>query len=824
MPSNSTNPMPTNKSLKDRIAALEAELAGLRGELDQPPSLRGSTAAAVGRQPPCSQQRSYAPPQRSSTRAEPGPGDRCLTPGRLQPRCWPPVRAQTPSVHATVLQQRAQTPVHSWVPPACSDVPHVAAPPLRAHSFVPAPVSRPPHASGSASGGGGEHPRGSRTPGLPAWPPSRPTTPAANRDLTAASSVARPSPVASPERRCGVADDDSLSENGEIYDGGSSSSLSPPRVARHRPPPSGTPPDEERRIRRQSSGLVFNPGSATVECLKGSKGGCRFSFSKGEQGEQMLLPLDELRPLTEIQAADAAARSSATSGPARKGGGSPGVARTMEVAAAGLNPAVAAASAGAAVPASSVQASSAAALEPAGALFSRFLTADSLVLTQSIFEQLLARCDCDGAHGASEAPYRRLQRLCGGDLPWRARSVWKGLDARAQRSEYAVGSLARTRAVVCGAGPVGLRAALELALLHANVTVVEKRPDSEAFCRINRVHLWEWCKQDLLGWGAKVFDPPGGTFGGDNDFCHIGINELQLLLFKNALLLGVNFRFGAEAQKTEKPTTLLCKDGTKLPCDVLLLADGANSPLSRTLGLRSIALGLRGKGSAIGVVANFVNDRCAEQMALRQFSWARQFNLPLFSQLADRTSINLENVVYYKGPTHHYMVMTPTRRSLLDAGVLRDGNVSSRLLHGSNVDISRLSAMVKQVASFFHLPTELCESQGCMIFDFSGIKRLENPATFVDGIFVCAVGDALLEPFWPEGLGIMRGFMSALDAAAAVVKAASGRPKEALAQVVETYNILKSVAAQTASQCLQKDQRNYGLQPRSRYIFSHGHC
>merc|ERR1719277_2798805 len=111
-----------------------------------------------------------------------------------------------------------------------------------------------------------------------------------------------------------------------------------------------------------------------------------------------------------------------------------------------------------------------------------------------------------------------------------------------------------------------------------------------------------------------------------------------------------------------------------------------------------------------------------------------------------------------------------------------------------------------------------------MIFDFSGVRRLECPATVTQsGVFACAVGDALLEPFWPEGLGIVRGFMSALDAAAAVIVAASGRQEEAVAQLGATYNILKSVSAQTAAQCLQKDIRHYGLQPRSRYIFSHSH-
>merc|ERR1719401_3138705 len=101
-----------------------------------------------------------------------------------------------------------------------------------------------------------------------------------------------------------------------------------------------------------------------------------------------------------------------------------------------------------------------------------------------------------------------------------------------------------------------------------------------------------------------------------------------------------------------------------------------------------------------------------------------------------------------------------------------------------------------------------------MIFDFSSVKRLESPAIAVGSTLVCAVGDALLEPFWPEGLGVMRGFMSALDAAAAIVLAAEGRAEAALMQLATTYTVLKSVAAQTASQCLQKDFRQYQLQPK----------
>ena len=59
------------------------------------------------------------------------------------------------------------------------------------------------------------------------------------------------------------------------------------------------------------------------------------------------------------------------------------------------------------------------------------------------------------------------------------------------------------------------------------------------------------------------------------------------------------------------------------------------------------------------------------------------------------------------------------------------------------------------------------------IFDFSERRSLRHAAevvTAVDGVprakplVVLPIGDALQEPFWPEGLGINRGFHNALDA------------------------------------------------------------
>lgn len=53
-----------------------------------------------------------------------------------------------------------------------------------------------------------------------------------------------------------------------------------------------------------------------------------------------------------------------------------------------------------------------------------------------------------------------------------------------------------------GAGPCGLRTAIELALLGAQVVVLEKR---DSFSRNNVLHLWPYTIYDLRGLAAKKF-------------------------------------------------------------------------------------------------------------------------------------------------------------------------------------------------------------------------------------------------------------------------------------------------------------------------------
>jgi hypothetical protein len=52
---------------------------------------------------------------------------------------------------------------------------------------------------------------------------------------------------------------------------------------------------------------------------------------------------------------------------------------------------------------------------------------------------------------------------------------------------------------VVGAGPVGLRTAIELAMLGQEVTIVERQLPSHVDRRANVLKLWKWAYEDLHG-------------------------------------------------------------------------------------------------------------------------------------------------------------------------------------------------------------------------------------------------------------------------------------------------------------------------------------
>ncbi|XP_039664335.1 F-actin-monooxygenase MICAL2-like [Perca fluviatilis] len=130
---------------------------------------------------------------------------------------------------------------------------------------------------------------------------------------------------------------------------------------------------------------------------------------------------------------------------------------------------------------------------------------------------------------------------------WKANALWAKLDKRAQHKVYNQNKACQgTMCLIIGGGPCGLRTAIELALLGCKVVVIEKR---DTFSRNNVLHLWPFTIHDLRGLGAKKFY--GKFCAGSID--HISIRQLQLMLMKVSLILGVEIHVNVEFVKLVEP-------------------------------------------------------------------------------------------------------------------------------------------------------------------------------------------------------------------------------------------------------------------------------
>ena len=251
---------------------------------------------------------------------------------------------------------------------------------------------------------------------------------------------------------------------------------------------------------------------------------------------------------------------------------------------------------------------------------------------------------------------------------WKAQALWKKFDARAAHRAYAKGTACTgSRVLVIGAGPCGLRTAIEAQLLGAKVVVVEKR---DRISRNNVLHLWPFVITDLRNLGAKKFY--GKFCAGSID--HISIRQLQCILLKVALLLGVEIHEGVSFERTIEPSGDGCGWRASVTpndhavshyeFDVLIGADGKRNTLEAFKRKE-----FRGK-LAIAITANFINKKTEAEAKVEEISGvAFIFNQSFFKELYHTTGIDLENIVYYKDETH-YFVMTAKKHSLIDKGVI----------------------------------------------------------------------------------------------------------------------------------------------------------
>lgn len=199
-------------------------------------------------------------------------------------------------------------------------------------------------------------------------------------------------------------------------------------------------------------------------------------------------------------------------------------------------------------------------------VFDAFLAANEAASTMQTFADVLAVTGSSHLQGSGLELYHTLRAALAPKLNYRVGKLFSMLDARldvAQKLTRSIGGTQGTfstyKVLVCGAGPVGLRSAMEAALLGLEVVVVEKRT---SFSRANIITTWDETMADLVAWGAKIYRPDLCSTGNPK---HVGTRELQLILLKNLLLLGGTVRYGMRIVGLIPPDLKGCWKGRFTP-------------------------------------------------------------------------------------------------------------------------------------------------------------------------------------------------------------------------------------------------------------------
>ena len=387
--------------------------------------------------------------------------------------------------------------------------------------------------------------------------------------------------------------------------------------------------------------------------------------------------------------------------------------------------------------------------------------------------------------------------------------------------------------------------------MGGKATIIEKRNN---FTRDNTVKLWPFSVEDLKGLGLDKDISNRGV-------SHITVKSVQSRLYKVCLLLGVTVHFDAAFHGVKAipgaitPSTIVSfakKQPGGAPAKLFELAahtlidcGGQNGPSAEHFDFEVLEETM---GSAYGVVATF--ERPNEDKTFTDFTWAKgnsltkqslesneltkqsleKFNT-IGSVLADSdTDRPLENVTYFCGKVH-YFVATAELSNLQDWGVVtqQDGRFVQNL--------DKTKEYTRKIATHFGIPEDREFTQNPAFFDFSKRQRCSEAAkivyvneqgdisqAWVEGsvpFVVQVAGDRLMEPFWPEGLGISRGSLTAFDAVWALGQYSDAvKNKKGLLSLLayrhQLFNCMKSLSS-FRREMLQEDIKKYTLDPATRY-------
>ncbi|KAL1229691.1 [F-actin]-monooxygenase MICAL2 [Trichinella spiralis] len=416
---------------------------------------------------------------------------------------------------------------------------------------------------------------------------------------------------------------------------------------------------------------------------------------------------------------------------------------------------------------------------------------------------------------------------------WKVKQLWEMLDKRYMNREYLNQQAGKDlRVLVVGAGPCGLRLAIECAFLGAKVFVLEKR---ESFVRNNLLHLWPYAKEDLKNLGARILYPKFSV----GSTTHISVSSLQLILLKVALLVGVEVYENVAFYKLIEPKMNSNGEISGWKAALIpenhVLADYQFNVLIDASGKQNTVTGFSYKEfqerSSIGITANFINNNTKMEGLMNECLYDMSYfnGLNFLRKLKANTGIELENFTYHKGDMHHF-TMTAKKQNLLNRGIIvQNDDQDLELLDEKNICHEKLLAYVLDGVNFatnnlaMNLEFALNENNlpDVTMFSFTSFFKAEHSSRFEykqgRPLLLALVGDSLQKPIWNSGSSIGRGFMSALDAAWMIRSFGCGRPiLELLAEKECNYQLLTQVTPCT----LQGNVANYTINPCTRYYLT----
>jgi len=381
--------------------------------------------------------------------------------------------------------------------------------------------------------------------------------------------------------------------------------------------------------------------------------------------------------------------------------------------------------------------------------------------------------------------------------------------------------------------------AIELVMGGHQVTLVEKRREvrddagnlkSLGFTnRINRPHMWPFVRNDLLKMNGKNFLSTKAAYPvfTEPDTMSIGIDELQLLLLKNALFLGVEIRLGVGYENAKIRTS---GDDLKTTWEVSLKYDakaaakyevdegvnveefdclvGCDGPRSAVRDTQQKFFGNVEKRKfmdCVGIVSNVqkVSRKRLKEMGFEHglepgdMNRTKMVFKEFFAKIEAEADADIEYLIYYKASHHNYTILVPKRADMVKHGLSGKVYTFAEGRDGKGQmaeEKEKLKIYCRNVLKAAGIPVDPQLSNGgfvgvpndCMAFDFAECWSTRKSLHFNvppsdysveesgewDGRklvpFVALAGDALLEPFWPMGLGLKRGWQAVMDTTYAI--------------------------------------------------------